>query len=455
MAVTNQQVWSAYADALLNQVTSGAFDAKKQTFSVAGQSLNVDLGNADSEIINANVFNLANSIPAAGGAYTAESSLISAYNSFLNWIQLDADINPNLQSQLNSAAAAVTENQTNFIKVQGETIQAWKTYQAINPNIAFSDYVRENYPVYGEAKSSLTGTVSRYEQLCNQAYGPDYQTIVAARAKTSFTNGAQDVTMANTYNMKVKFGSSAPAGSGPAVLPGQNPPPPTASLIETYAPGFTLSAFTTAYQEWQTASVNNKLEGWTIEIDSSSVATDWSKFGWSAGLQASFPVGDFFSVAIQGQASYQEEKFNLKASAFSFKVEYTGTGLFPVASNLWFDPSIIRNYGGKLRTGAPDFFNQASGSLARAPAQVLIGFEPKLTLSLSNTDYSTFQSQFQESATVAVKFGPFTIGSATESVYSDKSSMQFHSDSSTVTVDPVKSTLPMVLGVICADLGPA
>ncbi len=89
MAVPNQQVWSAYADALLNQATSGNFDSKKQTFSVAGQSLNVDLGNADSEIINANVFNLGNTIPAAGGAYTPAGSLIGSYNSFLtgsNWM---------------------------------------------------------------------------------------------------------------------------------------------------------------------------------------------------------------------------------------------------------------------------------------------------------------------------------------------------------------------------------
>lgn len=455
MAVTNQQVWSAYAEALLNLATSGAFNAKKQTFSVAGQSLNVDLGNAVPEIINANVFDLGNSIPAAGGAYTAESNLIGAYNSFLNWIQLNPDINPNLQSQLNNSAAAVTANNNNFIEVQGKAVQAWKNYQAINPNISFSDYVRENYPVYGTAKTSLNGAVSQYEQLCNQAYGPDYDTIVAARAKTSFTNGAQDVTLQNTYNMPVKLGSSAPAGSGPAVLPGQDVPPPASALIETYAPGFTLQGIATAYEEWQKASVNNKLDGWSIEIDSNSVATDWSKFGWSAGLQTSFPVGAFFSVAISGQASYQEEKFNLKSSAFSFKVQYTGTGIFTVGSNLWFDRSIIRNYGDKLRSGAPDFFHQASGSLARAPLQVLIGFEPKLTLSLSNTDYSTFQSQFQESATVAVKFGPFTIGSATQSVYSDKSSMQFHSDSSTVTVGPVKSTLPILLGVISSDLGPA
>jgi hypothetical protein len=455
MAVTDQQVWSAYADALLNQATSGSFDAKKQTFSVAGQSLNVDLGNADSEIINANVFNLGNTIPAAGGAYTPDSSLIGSYNSFLNWIELDADLNPNLQSQLNNAAAAVSANQTNFIKVQTDAIGAWTTYKAINPTIAFSDYARENYPVYGEAKNSLTGAISKYEQLANQAYGPDYQTIVAARAKTSFTGGAQDVTLQNIYNMKAKLGSSAPAGSGPAVLPGQSPPPPTSSLIDTYTPGFTLPAFTTAYQEWQTASGANKLEGWSITIDSNSVATDWSKFGWSAGLQASFPVGAFFSIDVSAQASYQSTKFNLKTSAFSFKVEYTGTGLFTVGSNLWFDPGIIKNFGGKLRSGAPDFFNHASGSLARAPAQVLIGFEPKLTLSLSNSDYTTFQSQFQESATVAVKFGPFTLGSATQSVYSDKSSMQFNSDSSTITVGPVKSTLPIVLGVISADLGPA
>lgn len=89
MAVTNQQVWAAYAQALLNQATSGAFDASSETFSAAGQTLNVDLGNPDAEIIDANVFYLGDSIPAAGGAYTAEGSLIGSYNSFLtgsNWM---------------------------------------------------------------------------------------------------------------------------------------------------------------------------------------------------------------------------------------------------------------------------------------------------------------------------------------------------------------------------------
>ena len=108
MALTSQNAWSAYAKAILDQATSGQFDPKTQTFSLAGQTLNVDLANADTEIINANVFEIGNTIPAAGGAYTPSSSLISSYFSFLNWIKLQGDPNPNLQSQINLGSSELT-----------------------------------------------------------------------------------------------------------------------------------------------------------------------------------------------------------------------------------------------------------------------------------------------------------------------------------------------------------
>lgn len=452
MPLTTQDAWSAYAKAVLDQVTSGAFNPKTQTFSLAGQTLNVDLGNADPGIINANVFGIGNAIPAAGGSYSPGSSLISAYFSFLNWIKLQGDPNPNLQSQINIAAGNLTSAQANYITVQGNAVTAWKNYQAIDPNISFTDYVRTQYPVYGQAKSALDAAQAAYSQLMLQAYGPDYQTIVNAQNNAGF-NGAQSL-LANSLNMPVKFGSSAPAGSGPQVLPGQNPPPPSSSLISTFAPGFTLGGgFTTNYQQWQSQSVQQPpvMSGLKIALSASSTAQDWTSSGWSAGLHASF--GSFFRVQVAGQASYAQQTFNLAASEFAFTVEFLGSGLFPVAPNLWFDAGIVQNYYNSLRSGHPDFFSEAGGSLARVPTQVLIGFQPKVTMRVSASDYSSFKSQFQQSANVAYGFGPFVIGSVSESSYSQKSSVQFNDSANSFTIGPVPTTVPQVIGVLCSKLG--
>ena len=56
MPLTSENAWSAYAKAVLEQATSGQFNPKTQAFSLAGQTLNVDLGNADPEIIKCQHF---------------------------------------------------------------------------------------------------------------------------------------------------------------------------------------------------------------------------------------------------------------------------------------------------------------------------------------------------------------------------------------------------------------
>lgn len=453
MTLTTQDAWSAYGKAILDQATSGNFNPGTQCFSLAGQTLNVDLGNPDPSIINANVFNIGNDIPVAGGAYVAGSSLISSYFSFLNWIKLKGDINPNLTSQINIASTNMNEAQDNYIAVQSKAVENWKTYQAIDPQISFQDYTRTQYPVYLEAKNALDATQSHYEQLMLQAYGPDYQTVVQARAKAGY-NGAQSL-LENTLNMPVKLGSAAPAGSGPTILPGATPPKPVASLISTYAPGYTLSGgFSQKYQEWQSQSVHQPptMSGLKISLSASSQATDWSDFGWSAGMHAAFPVGWFSSVHVSGQASYSEQKFDYASSSFAFDVEYLGSGVFPVNSNLWFDLGIVRNFYKSLRDGHPDFFGDAGGSMARVPAQILIGFQPKITMSVSASDYKTFKSNFQESVNVSYRLGPFTIGGGNQSVYSEKSSVKFDDSGHSFSIGPVVSTVPQVIGVISTKI---
>ena len=71
---------------------------------------------------------------------------------------------------------------------------------------------------------------------------------------------------------------------------------------------------------------------------------------------------------------------------------------------------------------------------------------------VSASDYSSFKSQFQQSVNVAYRFGPFTIGSANESSYSQKSNVQFDDSSSSFSFGPVQSTVPQVIGVICSKI---
>lgn len=456
-AITSKTAWNAYALAVMQQVFGNNFDPDTTTFSLAGQTLNVDLANADPAISNASVFGIGNTIPVAGGAYVAGSNLVSSYFSFLNWIKLQNDPNPNLQGQINNAAANLTANQNNYQTVFTQAIAAWNNYKTVaGSNIAFLDYCNSQYPVYGQAKSALDAAQAQYSQLMLQAYGPDYQTIVNAQNITGF-NGAQSTMAQTQYNMPVKFGAGAPMGSGPAVLPGQTPPPPVSSLISTYAPGFTLnSAFLADYQRWQTQSVQQPpvMNGLKIHLDASSTTSDWEAMGWSAQMSASFPILDFITIKFQAQASYAAQNFNYASSSFSMDVEYLGSGLYPINSNLWFNPSICENYGNSLRTGAPDFFSEAGGSLARYPSQVLVGFQPKITMTLAASDYTSFKSQFEQSSTLSVKVGPFTVGSASESSYSDKENVTFNDSNNSFSIGPVQTTIPNIIGVVCSKIKP-
>lgn len=86
------------------------------------------------------------------------------------------------------------------------------------------------------------------------------------------------------------------------------------------------------------------------------------------------------------------------------------------------------------------------------PTSLIIGFEPTITLTLSNADYDSVKSQYQAQATASLNIGPFSIGSASYSTYSDKTAISYDDSSSTITIGPIKSSLPLLLGVISTKL---
>lgn len=441
-------LWYMYGQQILQQAAP-AFDSSKQTFSLAASTLSIDLGNADSTIVNDYVYNLGNTIPAASPAYAPGSALLTSFQLFLDAIDLQGDANPNLDSQIAIAASAMTAAQTNFISVQAAAVAAWKNYQAINPAISFSDYTIQQYPTYVQAKNALSGSTSKWQQLMTQKYGQGYELIADARNRLSATGGASDITMANSYNMPVKTGSVAAAGSVP-MLPGQIPQPSVSSLISSFAPGFTLEGFAPIYQQWQANSASKAAPAASIHVTGDASGASWTSMGWSSESAGLFTGGFFDAFGQQSASGSSQSSFSF-SDGFDMQIDFVGLSSFVIQPGQWFDLGIVERYKGQLLPNSPAFF-AANGPLARLPYEAVVGFNPSITLMMSNSDYSTFKSTFQSESTSAFGFGPFVLGETHSSTYADKSAVAFSDSGASITISPPPSAIPVLLGVISSRL---
>ncbi|HET9640728.1 MAG TPA: hypothetical protein VFP12_16150 [Allosphingosinicella sp.] len=441
-------LWFMYGQQIL-KLAAPAFDPTKQQFGLASTTLVVDLGNANSEVVNDYVYQIGNTIPAASPAYVPGSSLLTAYRAFLDSIDLGGDPNPNLDSLINQATATLNAAQSNYLSVQSQAVTAWQTYKAINPNISFSDYVTQQFPIYIQAKNALSGAESKYETLMTQRYGVGYEIIAGARDNVSATGGAADLTMKNAFNMAIKTGAVAAPGGVP-VLPGQTPPAASASLVESFAPAFSMDGFAAKYAEWQAASGGGAGSAATVHVTGDAGSADWEAMGWS--VEAAVGVGfDFFEAFGEHDASSDTETAFSTTSNFDMEISFLGLGAFSVAPGSWFDDGLIASYKSKLLPNSPNLFGPG-GSLARMPYQALIGFQPTIKMSMSTGDYSSFKSTYQSETTTGFGFGPFVVGETHSSTYANKSAVAYDDASSTITIAPPPSTLPLLLGVISARL---
>ncbi|WP_236702016.1 hypothetical protein [Cupriavidus basilensis] len=444
-------LWKQWMGALQASAFPNGMSAQQQ-FSAGSTTLNVDLGNADPGIINAYVYGIGDVVPANSPAYAPAGGLLATYATFLDWVDLGAMVNPNLASQVNQAAAALNTAQTTFNNVQVAAYTAYGAYKNVNPTPpAFQTWVQQSYPSYLSANNALIGAASAYDEIMIQAYGAGYSVVQQARAKVGI-NGAQSMSLQNPYNMPVKIGSVAPAGSQPVVIGGTNPVPAN-NLISAFAPSYALQAFSTKYAEWQQASVAGKNNaGASISVTSASKTYDFDEFGWSTSVDASL-FGDFFSFFGSGSASGQKTSVNTASTDFSLTVDFTGFGTFPVGPGLWWDNgALVSTYHQRLKPGAPAFFGD-SGALARMPTQIVVGFQPTVTLKMAASDYSNVKNSWQAQATASIGIGPFRLGSATVSTYGTKQDIKWDDASATVTIGPVSSTLPILLGVVSQKLG--
>lgn len=449
MSMTEKDLWDKYVTQLTNYVTGGQFDKENQVICFSGNTLMVDLANKDAKVSNYNIFNIGNLVPKCSPAYTPQSDLIGAYSSFLNYIDLGGEYNPNLDSQINIAAGKLTEASQNFHKQTVQSIQDWSTMKQAMPNLDWPTYIQQYGSVYTEAKAYMDSCQTDYFNLVQKKSGTDYQSLLNAQSRVGFTGGARDIVNKNAYNMNAKVGTEAPLGSV-TVLPGQAPAASDSSTVDIIVPSYNLDAFSTAYSEWQAKSSRGIVDVGPLEVSGLSEASQYSEFGWSASIDGSC-FGSFFKVFGSAGASGKEIKSNWQSTNFNLKIYYTGLQTFKIEPLLWFQQSFIANYKDKLFKNAPNFFGE-DGSLCLLPYEIILGFEPKLELTLNNSDYNDFKSSFNANASASLSIGPFRIGKANASTYGSKEDVSFDDETSTIKIGPIKSQLPLLLGVICSKL---
>lgn len=446
--IETEDMWKKWMAALQATVFPNGI-GKGQQFSAASATLNVDLANKDPYISNYNIYNTGNIVPANGPAYAPASSIISSYATFLDWINLGGDPNPNLDSQINIAAANLNNAQKNFGKVQKDAVDQFKVYKEIDENAKFDAWVSQQYPTYQEAYDLLEGATAEYSRLMVQKYGEGYKALQYAKVKVDSLNGAQNIIKQNSFNMQVKLGSIAPPGSQP-VLPGMNNPESADNLVSTFAPSYALEAFSTVYSEWQNKSTRN-IQDYSVEISADSSTYSYDKFGWDASIKASW-IGQFFRIFTGASTSGEKVNINTSSKNFGFSIKFTGLGSFRISPGLWWDNGMVSTYHNKLKPNAPDFFGK-DGSLARIPYQIVVGFEPTIELKMDANEYSSIKTDWKAKAAVSIGIGPFRIGSADVSTYGKKEDIQWNDASAKVTIGPIKSTMPILLAVLSQQQG--
>lgn len=453
--VNTSEMWQKWMGEVLNVVAPNGL-GKDQTFSGGSAATPIDLNDPNYMITNNTIFQIGDVVPANSPSYTpAPSGLCSSYSIFLDYIELDADANANLDSQINIATEEFNSAQTTFNKVQTAAFTAYAAYKegAVDAGIKvppFTTWVVANYPTWASAQKELSGAQSALDGLNIEKYGPGYAALQNARALVAYTaGGAQDITTQSPNNMAVATGSISPPGSKKVSI-GDAPADPASSLIESFAPAYELGAdYAATYAKWQADSVN-KVKGASIAVSSSSRDYDYSQFGWSASVSAGWS-GWFRSASAQASAKYNTISVDTNSTDFSMTVDFVGLSAVGINPGKWWqNGSLVSNYKDQLKDGHPDFFSD-EGTLARRAYQLVLGFQPSVKIKMSAADYNRVKTDWQSQASARGSFGPFSFG-ASSSANSSKDDIHYDDAAATITITPGPSTMPVLLGVISSKL---
>jgi hypothetical protein len=461
--VDQSQVWAQPMQAMQAKLFPNGIGSD-MVFSAASVARAVNLNASDPGVTNYGVYALGDIVPANSPAYNpAPSGMLTSYTQFLDWIDLGGDTNPNLQSQLNiaingdgGANPGLTAIQNGYNTQYAAAVTQYLAQQKIAASVGdtlppYQSWVLTNYPMLATAKTQLDGAQSQVDQLSSQLYGPGYAQVQLARQITSINGGAQDPMKQNGYNMQVTSATYVPPGSTAAVIGAvAAATTTTAQGVSSFVPLYSLdTAYAATYAEWQKASVAGQI-GETFHFDSHSNDCDYKESGWNASASASWH-GFFRSASASSSSSEQTVSVDTSSSDFSVDVAFVGVKAFNIAPGPWWqNGSLASTYKGKLKQGAPDFFSD-NGALARRASQVVLGFEPTITVRLSAADYSRLKGAWQTQASVSVGVGPFSFNGA-GGADSSKDNIHYDDAASSIKIGPIQSTMPVLLGVVSSKV---
>lgn len=462
--VDQSAMWAQLMQSMQEKLFPNGLSADT-VFSAASVARSVNLNATDAGVTNYGIYSLGDIVPANSPNYNpAPSGMAASYMQFLGWINLHGDDNPNVQSQLNVALNGDGEAKPGLIAIQAgynKTYDAAATAYLAQKTTAtsvgdtiptFKDWVITNFPTLATAQSQLAGAQSVVDQLSNQLYGSGYQQVQLARQITAVNGGAQDPMQQNHYNMQITSATYIPPGSK-AVVIGLAAPAATgttATNVSSYVPLYALdTAYAATYAQWQADSVAGKI-GETFHFDSHSADYDYKASGWNASAKASWS-SFFWSASASTSSSAEAMSLDTSSSAFSVDVSFVGVKAFGINPGPWWqNGSLVSTYRDKLKPDAPDFFGD-DGALARRASQVVLGFEPTVTIKMAAADYSRVKNSWQTEASLTVGVGPFSFsGSGGANASNDK--IHYDDASSSITIGPIKSTMPVLLGVVSSKL---
>ena len=299
---------------------------------------------------------------------------------------------------------------------------------------------------------------------------------------------AADSQQQTRFNMAAKLGNMAPLGATGGRVGGQ-PSAPDSALRSVFLPAYQLdTSFRQKYSEWQSASTRNN---WTaggvitcrVRLDAPSTSATETlsllspaqttreavvalpflrlhktvPLGPSAGQETTL-LGIIDITSEVGEGGLRPSVPTVQLPNFSaanapltltLKVSFTGLQAFAINPDSWFAEAAIKIYQRGLVQQDRDTFFGSNGVLSRRIFQVILGFQPTLTIIPENqTVFESLSRSYLNGDAVGI--GPFTFDS--KALAPNAGEVTDPQQAQSITIGPIASTVPILLGVVSIPL---
>lgn len=392
-----EEAWAGWSQALINNLFPGGLGGG-QHFSFGQTTLIADFANTDSQVANAEIFRIGDTVPAMAPSFAPTASLSEAYGFFLELVA-----SPQLAMARANLVAANSASQTAFNMPAKVCMQLLVGDQSAEQVSAAEAALTTFLPGY----ELDTGFQAKYQEWQNSS--------IAGRTQDGGV---------------IRFSSTiASIASLPAAQAAVQRLAPVSMLLTT---AVTITPTSAAPEQFSIQSFFRILTPAPAKMQSAMTATGTVT---PTLLRAS---GDSLTPVPLAAAG--------GSGQFSLEVSFTGLGTFMLSPTRWFSNTVVRLFEGQLSPENHALFFAENGVLARRIYQVVIGFEPAVTLRFD--DRQAFENaktllSLPQGASIGIGPLSFDAGQAV-STGSD--------DTHTITLGRTASTLPILLGVVSTNV---